>query len=181
MANEFNANWKGKVKYLWELLNGIVRLPAGLAFPATQVPSSDPNTLDDYEEFDITITMSAATPPTGVAYAQQGGKGVKIGRAVFFKGRCTLTNKGAGGVGAVYLVLGGAPNCANDSVGPTVNIGQVDLITLTAGYTQFNAGMSVNTANVNIGQSGSNVGSISIPWSALVNTSDFNISGHYFV
>jgi hypothetical protein len=49
----------------------------GITFPATQVASADPNTLDDYEEGTWTPTMNYAT-----AYGTQTGKYVKIGNLV---------------------------------------------------------------------------------------------------
>jgi hypothetical protein len=49
----------------------------GLTFPATQVASADPNTLDDYEEGTWTPTMNYAT-----TYGTQTGKYVKIGNLV---------------------------------------------------------------------------------------------------
>jgi len=55
----------------------------GLQFPATQVPSSDPNTLDDYERGTYTPVVSFATPGTSsFVYTSQVGRYVKIGDIV---------------------------------------------------------------------------------------------------
>ena len=54
-------------------------LTAGLQFPSTQVSSSDPNTLDDYEEGTFTPTLGGAT-----AYTYQDGTYTKIGNRVWF-------------------------------------------------------------------------------------------------
>jgi hypothetical protein len=51
----------------------------GIAFPATQSASSDANTLDDYEEGTWT---PAITGITSVAYGQQYGTYIKIGKQV---------------------------------------------------------------------------------------------------
>ena len=58
---------------------GIVGLTAGLTFPAVQVTSSDPNTLDDYEEGTWTPTLTNSGTAT---YNQQLGFYIKIGRQV---------------------------------------------------------------------------------------------------
>lgn len=62
-----------------------VYLPRGrLTFPATQNPSSDPNTLDDYEEGTFTATVTCATPGNlSVNYTSRGGLYRKIGGLVY--------------------------------------------------------------------------------------------------
>jgi hypothetical protein len=56
-----------------------------LAFPATQNPSSDPNTLDDYEEGDWTPVPTFATPGSfSFSPTAQAGRYVKIGKLVQF-------------------------------------------------------------------------------------------------
>jgi hypothetical protein len=53
-------------------------------FPATQNPSPDANTLDDYEEGTFTPALSFATPGTSsFSYTVQEGYYTKIGRVVF--------------------------------------------------------------------------------------------------
>lgn len=66
-------------------LPGLVTLGGGqLKFPATQVPSTDPNTLDDYEEGTWTPTITFATPgDLSVAYALRFGRYTKIGNRVY--------------------------------------------------------------------------------------------------
>jgi hypothetical protein len=56
-----------------------------IAFPATAVPSADPNTLDDYEEGNWTPTKSGFTEAGGGSYALSGHY-VKIGGTVFITG-----------------------------------------------------------------------------------------------
>lgn len=54
-----------------------------IKFPATQNPSSNANTLDDYEEFTATATAAFATPGTSSwAYSTQTIAGTKIGDLV---------------------------------------------------------------------------------------------------
>jgi hypothetical protein len=61
---------------------------AGISFPATQVASSDANTLDDYEEGTWTPTITFATPgDVSVTYSVQSGRYTKIGNRVFYSCR----------------------------------------------------------------------------------------------
>jgi len=81
----------------------------GMTFPAVQVPSSDPNTLDDYEEGIWTPGLS------GTSVTSSAGQYIKIGRTVFLSGTITV-NAGAANVGSingfpfqVFLATYGAP------------------------------------------------------------------------
>lgn len=80
-----------------------VGLPLGqLSFPATQNPSSDVNTLDDYEETSTTPTVTANTGTfTTVNCAL---RCTKIGRLVTFVGRVDITNAGTAG-GTMHVPL----------------------------------------------------------------------------
>jgi hypothetical protein len=61
---------------------GAIQLSAGVGFPATQVASSDANTLDDYEEGTFTPTIiGTSTAGTGT-YSVQSGTYTKVGRLV---------------------------------------------------------------------------------------------------
>lgn len=64
---------------------GALGLTSGqIKFPATQNPSSDANTLDDYEEGTWTPTVTAAVSNPTVTYSKQEGTYVKVGKNVFF-------------------------------------------------------------------------------------------------
>lgn len=67
-----------------QTLSSVLNLTSGgIAFPATQIPSGDPNTLDDYEEGTWTPVFSFQTPGNlSVSYAAQAGDYTKIGRQV---------------------------------------------------------------------------------------------------
>jgi len=54
----------------------------GITFPATQVPSADANTLDDYEEGTFTPTALGASTAGTTTYTAQNGYYTKIGRQV---------------------------------------------------------------------------------------------------
>ena len=61
---------------------GCLQLKSGVTFPATQVASSDANTLDDYEEGTFTpVIIGTSTAGTGT-YTTQQGRYTKIGNQV---------------------------------------------------------------------------------------------------
>lgn len=63
-----------------------------IAFPAVQVPSANPNTLDDYEEGTFTPTITFSTPgDLNVVYSNQTGLYTKIGRVVHWSAGITTT------------------------------------------------------------------------------------------
>jgi hypothetical protein len=64
---------------------GAIQLSAGVGFPATQVASSDPNTLDDYEEGTFTPTIVGSTSAGTGTYTTNSGKYTKIGNVVTFQ------------------------------------------------------------------------------------------------
>jgi len=66
----------------------------GVAFPATQVPSSDANTLDDYEEGTWTPVLGGATSESGQSYNVNSGSYTKIGNQVFCTMRISLATAG---------------------------------------------------------------------------------------
>jgi hypothetical protein len=68
-----------------------------LAFPATQNPSANANTLDDYEEGDWTPTLQFGGAAVGITYVAgfQVGSYVKTGRQVLCCGVFLLSSKGS--------------------------------------------------------------------------------------
>lgn len=75
----------------------------GITFPATQVASSNANTLDDYEEGTCTLTVTAATAPTGVTYLYNAARYVKIGSICHIAFSIKLSSAGSGGVGELRI------------------------------------------------------------------------------
>lgn len=64
---------------------GVIGVPNGqLSFPATQNPSTDANTLDDYEEGTFTPAFSASGATFNYAANGQVGHYIKVGRVVTF-------------------------------------------------------------------------------------------------
>jgi len=82
---------------------------SSIAFPATQVPSSDPNTLDDYEEGTWTPTLGGTT-----TYILRNGGYIKIGKKVFVWGGVAVSVIGSGSTS----VISGGPFTSEGSVGP---------------------------------------------------------------
>jgi hypothetical protein len=85
----------------------------GITFPATQVPSADANTLDDYEEGTWTPVIQSDTVGSGRVTTIQSANYTKIGNTVFVQCYVTLTTLGTGGSGS--LVILGLPFTAKTS------------------------------------------------------------------
>lgn len=77
------------------ILQGIT---SGIKFPATQVPSADGNTLDDYEEGSWTPSISCtSTPGTWVPGGTNGGRYVRVGQMFIASFSCHGTFSGGSG------------------------------------------------------------------------------------
>ena len=76
---------------------GVLELAQGqIKFPAMQVPSADPNTLDDYEEGTWTPSISFGGASVGVTLnAANAASYTKVGRQVTVNGYLILTSKGS--------------------------------------------------------------------------------------
>lgn len=78
-----------------------------IKFPATFVGSSDPNTLDDYEEGTFTPVFTYGTPGTfSVTYSTQAGRYVKIGRWVWIDVELTSATYVRGTAAGLMIVAG---------------------------------------------------------------------------
>jgi hypothetical protein len=122
--------------------SGVLDLATGsgavgqIQFPATQVASSNANTLDDYEEGTWTPTL-VASGATFTYTASRGGTYVKIGRLVFLSGVVSLASKSGGagssmGVGGLPFAAG-APDSNGSGQGLVFSAG-IGSYTLPAGY-----------------------------------------------
>lgn len=81
---------------LQTLLGSPLDLTSGqIAFPATQRPSSNPNTLDDYEEGTWTPTIQFGGASAGMTYSTRTGTYTKVGNLVFVEFSVILTAKGS--------------------------------------------------------------------------------------
>lgn len=91
---------------------GVVSLGAGrLAFPATQNPSANVNTLDDYEEFNWTPSLGGTA-----SYLTQEGRGTKVGRLVCLNMRMTVNAIGTGSQTTIAGIPLAYPPSSGDAV-----------------------------------------------------------------
>jgi hypothetical protein len=123
-------------------------------FPATQVPSADPNALDDYEEGTWTPVLTFATPgDLAITYAAQSGAYTKIGRLVVLDFTVTtsaFTHTTASG----NLTMTGAPFAAATQLfGGFFAFNGIT----KAGYTQFVAQIQSASTAMLFNASGSGV------------------------
>lgn len=158
----------------------LVDISAGTAgqikFPATQNPSANVNTLDDYEEGTFAPTLFGGTVAGTPSYTLQRGNYRKIGNTVWVWGEVSGSLSGATGV----LVMGAFPfaqdNTANDL--GTLSIPMWGGFTLTAGYTMIGLQMIINTATAQFYESGSGSALIQMGQSQA-GTIDFTFTGCY--
>jgi hypothetical protein len=84
---------------------GVLQLSSGITFPATQVASTDPNTLDDYEEGTHTATLTPSTSGSITLNASfQTLTYTKIGRLVSIRG-VLIASSSSSPVGYVTVSL----------------------------------------------------------------------------
>lgn len=152
---------------------------SGIKFPATQVPSADPGTLDDYEEGTFTPVVSAfTTAPTGVTYSIQDGGYTKVGRVVTITYmRCVLTSLGTGGVGIVRVT--GLPFAANGAITSVSSIMRFSGATLTAGF--YSCFWLIGSAAGSMQQSGNASAGSDVQWSQLASNFNFISNAVYHV
>ena len=147
----------------------------GVVFPATQVSSSDPNTLDDYEEGSWTPTYgnSSTTP----SYITQFGIYTKIGRVVNIVGKISASNLSGGAA----IVIQGLPFAGAN----TVDAGQRVSLRAEGDWTGFNSLFSTTCFRINnsdfVGVRDSGGSSIYAIYSAYGGTLSFNFSATYYV
>jgi hypothetical protein len=109
---------------------GVIQLSAGVGFPATQVASSDANTLDDYEEGTWTPTIIGSTTAGSATYSTQAGNYTKIGRLVTVQMYIGWT----GHTGTGDMSISGLPFTSINTISvASAAIGLSDSISLTAG------------------------------------------------
>ena len=110
---------------------GVLQLKSGITFPATQVTSTDVNTLDDYEEGDWTPRIDGNTTAGTGTYTNQKGTYVKIGSLVMAKGYVTWSAH----TGTGFMRVAGLP-FSSSSTANTFSTGTIYMdapTTITAG------------------------------------------------
>ena len=151
----------------------------GMQFPATQVASTDPNNLDDYEEGTFTPTLAGSTTAGTQTYSYNVGLYTKVGRVVHFQVAILLTAKD--GTTAGNLQINGLPFTSNATANAhaSVTVGLAQLITLTAGYTDYVGVIAPNTTVVLLQQAGSAQVAANLAAAAFGATSAVYVSGSY--
>jgi hypothetical protein len=149
-----------------------------ITFPATQSASSDANTLDDYEEGTFTPVLSA----TGYTFSQpvQQGSYTKIGNCVTFKiYMVTSVSTGSGGAQGLITGLPFSASATNPNYGGCSFFPDSgSSFWSRVGVIRTNNG----TANLYIGNGWNGSGlSASLNWATLPSSTEWEISGHYYV
>lgn len=145
-----------------------------IGFPATQIPSTDANTLDDYEESNAwTPTLTFATPgDLSVTYSTRAGTYTKVGRLVTLSGSIVtsaFTHTTASGV----LRVTGSPFTAENISGANWTTGSIWRGITKANYSQVNATATANSAIITFdicgsGQASTNVAASDMPTGGTV-------------
>lgn len=158
--------------------SGILTLPFGqIKFPVVQNASSDPNTLDDYEEGSWTPTVvGTSTNPSSVNYSTQYGRYTKIGNVVYLSFRVSFSF--TGGSGSIWLT--GLPYTAANNIQPKGAL-QQDYVTFT-GFTYLEVGANQGLTSIGFGKnrSGNTAAGLQLSDCAAGGT-DLNGGIYYFV
>jgi hypothetical protein len=122
----------------------------GITFPATQVPSADANTLDDYEEGTWTPTMSSGTATITSAT----GTYTKIGNRVIvsfnFTGNTTGTSNSIGGLPftGIESTNGATREIANTGL---LWCAQINTSTTTFAFRRYDNNSTLTAGDVYVG------------------------------
>ena len=136
----------------------------GITFPATQVLSSDANTLDDYEEGTFTpIFKGSGSNPTPT-YHTQSGKYTKIGRLVEVEIYLRFTAY-SGGTGAPQI--GGLPFTSSSSVNAFLVWGESTGFTLGGTYYNIVAEVDTNATTATLLKGAPNAATTSMAFSEV--------------
>ena len=85
-ADDYYRAHAAFIRQLYDTLVG-----GQLVFPSTQNASTNANTLDDYEEGSWTPVLSFGGGTTGITYATQIGRYIKVGKKVWASAYIALT------------------------------------------------------------------------------------------
>jgi hypothetical protein len=143
----------------------------GITFPATQVPSADANTLDDYEEGTWTPSLAGSvSDPTGVTYDGRAGFYTKVGRLVTVNCSLGFTTY-TGGSGAFRI--SGLPFATSSTASSESASGILTerFVVASASYTYFTIRTNSNVSFLELMQSGSNVAWQGVPYGTGVTSS----------
>lgn len=163
--------------------NGLITLGDGqVQFPATQNPSSDANTLDDYEEGTWTPTLTFGGAAVGMtATGQTLGRYTKIGNMVAIYFRHQLSAKGSSTGSAV---IGGLPFASNNFTGnPPYSLptGQIDAGSFASLVAGFDMAIGAGGSTISLRNRSTTGQSGNMTEANFTNSSGFGGSGVYMV
>jgi hypothetical protein len=150
-----------------------IGVSTGVAFPATQVPSTNANTLDDYEEGTFTPALTFGGGSTGLAYTVQAGRYIKVGKQVKAAMRFTLSNKGSSTGAAVVTGLPFTAGATNPVGGGSVYY--TSAVTMTGAWA---ANVVEDTSTCSLRQF-SAAGPAALTEASFGNVSDFELQVNY--
>ncbi len=134
-----------------EVPSGLLDLSTSTAgqikFPATQNPSANANTLDDYEEGTWTPTIGGTGGQSGQTYTVQQGDYVKIGKLVILHFNVTLSAKGT--ITSIAQIQG-LPFTVENVAGFTAGQGLGFWTGLTSSFVYISAIPVVNTTTASL-------------------------------
>jgi hypothetical protein len=117
--------------FVFKNFDGVAELSQGIRFPATQNPSANPNTLDDYEEGSVTLGIKVGgTAQTTTSVARY----TKVGRLVTIEGYVAMAAAvtGTGGVSVTGLPFSAAGySAASVSLGNVRHDGSPSLLLIS--------------------------------------------------
>jgi hypothetical protein len=123
-----------------DLQQAAITASEGIQFPATQNPSTDANTLDDYEEGTCTLGFSFGGAASGVAYTQNTGTYTKIGNRVFVTGRVLFSNKGTStGIARITGLPFTVGSTSSAYAGVAMRCENITFAGMIQGYSEINA------------------------------------------
>ncbi len=166
-------------------VNGVLQGGEGnVTFPATQIPSSGANILDDYEE-GVWIPTLSDTSNNGTsesqAYSVQVGRYVKIGRTVFIQCALTLTSIGSmtGGDTSHIRGIPFTTSSVTNNIA-SLMIGRATGLAVTAGYNVIgNLAASETRIFLQVWDATTGVTALSI--TEVSADGSFRLTGHYEV
>jgi len=140
----------------------------GIAFPATQVTSTDANTLDDYEEGTWTPSLGGTA-----TYASRNGYYVKIGQLVFISMNLQVTAIGTGSA----TVITGLP-FAQSGGGQTTGLSVGIYSTLASTVVSIQPYVAPTTSSITI-YSATAAGAANAQYAIFQNGARLDITGCY--
>jgi hypothetical protein len=145
----------------------------GITFPATQVPSANTNTLDDYKEGTFTPTIIGTTTSGTGTYTRQVGTYTKIGNLVNYNISLVWTNH----TGTGNISIGELPITTSATNWSPCSL-KYDNLTLTSSniLTAWTANNSTTVDLFNYPVGGGSSSSVPMDTNA-----EINVSGFYFV